>query len=275
MGVSAEESQPTPRAPQRPARVTYVGHATALIELDGVRLLTDPVLRPRILHIVRHAAPPAPEISEDIDAVLLSHLHHDHLDVASLRQLGKDVRVLVGKGERGRFAGGAFARVEELAPGEATRVGEVEVVATEADHEGRRFKFGPAVEALGYDVRGSHRVYFAGDTDLHPGMSELAAMAGGAAAGGQIDVALLPIGGWGTKIGPGHLDGDRAARAAAMIQPRAVIPIHWGTLAQHGLSDTLRERILRDPPRRLEAALARLAPGVEAAILEPGESYEL
>lgn len=258
MGVSVT-------ATPQPGRITYVGHATALIELDGTRLLTDPVLRPRILHIRRHAAEPAPQVSEAIDAVLLSHLHYDHLDIRSLRSLGPGLRIIVAPGGARTLRRRGFGRLEELAPGESAQVGGLEVVATPAEHDGRRLKAGPAVQAVGYDVRGTRRVYFAGDTDLYPGMAGL---------GGGIDVALLPIGGWGTRIGRGHLDPRRAAQAAAILRPRAVIPIHWGTLAQIGLGRR-RARVLRDPPRRFVAQLAELAPDVEAAVLEPGEALEL
>src|SRR5215218_5826057 len=79
-------------------RVTWIGHATALLELGGARLLTDPVLRDRVVHLRRHAASPAAGVADGIDAVLLSHLHLDHADVASLRRLPRDVAVLVPRG---------------------------------------------------------------------------------------------------------------------------------------------------------------------------------
>ena len=75
-----------------PARITFVGHATVLIELGGLRLLTDPVLRPRLLGIIhRHGHEPAAEIARELDGVLISHLHHDHLDFPSLRELGREL----------------------------------------------------------------------------------------------------------------------------------------------------------------------------------------
>ena len=194
-------------------RITYVGHATALLELDGVRVLTDPMLRPRLLRvIVRHSPAPDPEIAKRIDAVLISHLHHDHLDFASLRRIGLGVRVIAPPGGGRVIRRRGFENVIELAAGETTLVRGVEVRATDAIHDGRRHKIGPRVDAIGYLLRTPARtVYFAGDTDLFEGMDELA---------GNLDAALLPIGGWGTKVGAGHLDPGRAAVAAAR-RPRA------------------------------------------------------
>ncbi len=122
------------------------------------------------------------------------------------------------------------------------------------------------VEALGYEIRGGGaRIYFAGDTDLFPGMAALTG----------IDVALLPIGGWGgNEMGEGHLDPERAAEAAALIGPRVAIPIHWGTLLRADLHR--RDRDLHGPPaEEFRARMAELAPETEIRILDPGESYEL
>ena len=86
------------------ARVTFVGHATVLVEMDGVRLITDPVLRRRVGPLRRHGAAPDPRLAEGIDAVLISHLHHDHADVPSLRRLSRTVPVLAAPGA-GDFLG--------------------------------------------------------------------------------------------------------------------------------------------------------------------------
>lgn len=247
-------------------RITYVGHATVLLELGGTRLLTDPVLRSRFLHIRRHADPPDPSVSEGIDAVLISHLHPDHLDFVSLREVGREVPVVCARSGARVVRRRGFRDATELDPGERTRVGEVEVIATQAEHDGRRYPLGRRVEALGYDLRaGNRRIYFAGDTAEFDEMAELA---------GGIDVALLPIGGWGPRIGPSHLNPHTAAEVAALLRPRIAIPIHWGTLLRVGLARSA-DRILRDPARRFAAQLAELAPEVEAAVLEPGESLEL
>jgi len=241
--------------------ITYVGHATVLAELDGVRLLTDPVLRSRVGPLRHHGARPAAQIASDLDAVLISHLHHDHADLPSLRGLGRELPLLVPPGAAGLFERRGFARVAELAPGDSRQVGAVTVTAVEASHSGERRGYGGA-EAVGYLLEGRRRVYFAGDTDLFDGMEEL---------GEGLDLALLPIWGWGPSLGPGHLDPERAARAAALLSPRMVVPIHWGTLYPLGLA-RLRPGPLRAPPREFAAWMRSLAPQVEVRVLAPGEA---
>ncbi len=248
------------------ARVTYVGHATVLVEMDGVRLLTDPVLRHRIGPLRRQGAPPDPELAENIDALLISHLHHDHADGPSLRRLSRAVPVLAAPGAGDFLEQLGFGDVRELAPGDAANVGGVRVTATEANHppSGRRFE--RASQAVGFELSGQQRIYFAGDTDLFDGMEAIGA--------GDLDLALLPIWGWGTNIGAGHLDPERAARAAALLSPRAVVPIHWGTLYPLGLA-RLRPGPLHSPPRELAAWMRELAPQSELRVLAPGEATSL
>lgn len=248
-----------------PERVTYVGHGTVLAEFGGARLLTDPVLRARVGPLRRHGAPPAPGLTEGLDAVLISHLHHDHADLPSLRRIDRDVPVLASPGGASFLGRHGFTAVTELAPGESTRIGEVTVTATEAWHpSGRRFERDS--QPVGFLLSGSgRRIYFAGDTDLFDGMADLEE---------GLDLALLPIWGWGTSIGPGHLDPERAARAAALLSPRIVVPIHWGTLYPLGLA-RLRPDPLRSPPREFAAWMRELAPQVEARVLAPGESTSL
>jgi L-ascorbate metabolism protein UlaG (beta-lactamase superfamily) len=248
-----------------PEEVTYVGHATILVELDGTRLLTDPVLRGRVGPLRRHGAPPAPGLTHGLDAVLISHLHHDHADLPSLRRLGRDVPMLVPPGAGAFFERRGFSTVSELAPGESIRVGGIAVTATEAWHpSGGRFE--RASEAVGFLLSGSrHRIYFAGDTDLFDGMEGLAS---------ELDLALLPIWGWGPNLGPGHLDPERAARAAALLLPRIAVPIHWGTLYPLGLA-RLRPGPLRTPPREFAARVREVAPQVEVRVLAPGGATSL
>jgi L-ascorbate metabolism protein UlaG (beta-lactamase superfamily) len=241
--------------------IVYVGHATVLIELDGVRLLTDPALGEWVGPLHRQGPAPAPGIVERLDAVLISHLHRDHVDLRSLRRVAAGASLIVPAGTRAFFERRGFGRVVELAPGESHRVGPVLVTATAADHEiGRR---GVAAEPVGYLVEGSRRVYFAGDTDLFDGMAALGE--------GGIDLALLPVWGWGSTLGPGHMDPERAARAAALLAPRLAVPIHWGTFYPAGLA-RLRPRPLTEPPREFAARAHALAPAVEVRIAPPGSS---
>jgi L-ascorbate metabolism protein UlaG (beta-lactamase superfamily) len=253
-------------------RIVFLGHATVLIELDGVRLLTDPVLRDRVAHLRRQVAPVEKSVLFDAtgpDAVLISHLHYDHLDLASLRLLGLDTPLLVPVGARAWLESRGFTQVTELrVGGETANVGALGVSAVEARHDGRR-RPGPAglrAAAQGYVVKGRARtVYFAGDTELFDGMSAL---------GPSLDVALLPVAGWGPTLGPGHMDPLDAARAAGLIRPRLASPIHWGTLLPIGTAGRHRDR-LGDPPRQFAEHVASLAPGVEVRTLQPGEETAL
>ncbi len=245
-------------------RVTYVGHATVLIELAGTRLLTDPVLRTAVFGgIIRRAGDPPVRIDPLPDAVLISHQHQDHLDLPSLRSLGARTSVFAPRGSGKRIRRAGMRGVTELSPGDAATAGEVEIIATRAEHDGRRLPVGRPVEALGYQVRGAGQsVYFAGDTDVFDEMSELEG----------VDVALLPIGGWGPSVGKGHLDPQRAAEVAALIRPRVVVPIHWGTVLRAGLARS-RPGLLTDAATEFRSRMAELAPQTEARILKPGESF--
>jgi len=245
--------------------ITYVGHGTVLIDVDGTRLLTDPVLRRHVGPLVRHGPEPAAAIAANLDAVLISHLHHDHADLGSLRRLGRETRLLVPPGSREFFARHGFNAVIELAPGESSRVGALEVAAVEARHDGGSRRFAPSSQALGFLVGGSRRIYFAGDTDIFDGMGELDP---------DLDLALLPIWGWGPSIGEGHLDPRGAARAAALLSPRLAVPIHWGTLYPLGLR-RLRSRPLLAPGAKFAAQVRELAPHVETRVLSPGDSTPL
>jgi L-ascorbate metabolism protein UlaG (beta-lactamase superfamily) len=239
------------------ARVTYVGHATVLIDLDGVRLLTDPAVRPRVLHL-RRVVPMRADALRGVDAVLLSHAHWDHLDLPSLDRLGKDMPIVCPGGVAALLRRRRFAHVTPLAVGEDVQIGALAVTGVHAEHEGSRGPLGASGE-LGFVVRGSRSVYFAGDTDVFAGLAEL----------GPVDLALVPVAGWGAKVGPGHLDPERAAEAVHLLRPRQAVPIHWGTLARVGReADT-------ESPHEFARLVAERAPEVEVHVLEPGASLDL
>ncbi len=241
-----------------------------LFELGGVRLLTDPVLRSRLGHLRRHGLAPDPAVMRDLDAVLISHLHLDHLDLPSLRRLDPSLPLLVPRGAGSFLRQMGFLEAFELAPGDVVAppgTAGLEVVAVPAVHDGRRRPFGRVeAEAIGFELRWEgRRAYFAGDTDLFP---ELASLAGG------LDLALLPVWGWGPTLGEGHMDPRRAAEAAALLRPRLAVPIHWGTFYPRGLA-RVRPRPLSEPPLAFAAQVAELAPDVAVRVLEPGASFDL
>jgi L-ascorbate metabolism protein UlaG (beta-lactamase superfamily) len=245
------------------ATIHWLGHATAVIELDGVRIITDPVLRNRIAHLRRRVSLPGPVQPEAVDAVLISHIHQDHLDLPSLKRLGREARLIVPVGAARIVWRHGFRHVDELRPGEAATVGPVRVVATPANHNGFRPPFGPRAACLGFIVEGSEAVYFAGDTDLFPEMASL----------GRVDVALLPVWGWGPTLGPGHLDPQRATEALARIRPRIAIPVHWGTLHPITLSSR-HHAYLHTPPLEFAAIAAEQTPDVAVQVIAPGGVLE-
>jgi L-ascorbate metabolism protein UlaG (beta-lactamase superfamily) len=154
-----------------------------------------------------------------------------------------------------------FTEVTEVDVGEHVEIGDVVVEATPAEHDGRRGPIGASGPALGFIVSGSRRIYFAGDTDLFDGME---------AIGGALDLALIPVAGWGKKLGPGHLNAARAAQAAALLRPRVAVPIHWGTfrpVSERGEAG--------HPETEFRDRAAELAPSVEVRVLAPGESLSL
>lgn len=246
--------------------VTYLGHATVRLDVAGARLLTDPVLRDRLGHLRRQSAPIAPRDYARLDGVLISHLHLDHFHIPSLRRLPRELPIVVPRGGGHLLRRRGFARVQEIVAGETVELAGAEVTAVPAAHARRR-RPGPGgaqADALGFVVGGASRVYFAGDTDLHEEMEALA----------PIDVALLPVWGWGPTLGAGHMDPQAAAQAVALVRPRIAVPIHWGTLFPIGLASRYADRLI-DPPREFSREAARVAPAVEVRILEPGATLDL
>jgi L-ascorbate metabolism protein UlaG (beta-lactamase superfamily) len=241
-------------------RVQWIGHSTVLLETSGQRLLTDPVLGLGIGPVRRRGGSVPGELGR-IDAVLISHLHHDHLDLPSLRQLDRDVAVIVPAGPRRLLRSAGFRDVREVDRGDRVIIGEVGIEATHASHSGRRLPFGPRAPALGYLIDGDHRIYFAGDTELFADMATLAP---------GLDIAILPIGGWGPTLGGGHMDPARAAAALTLLRPRHAVAVHWGTLWPLGLSG-FRRHLFEEPARRFIDEAHRIAPDVNVPLLDPGD----
>jgi L-ascorbate metabolism protein UlaG (beta-lactamase superfamily) len=197
-----------------------------------------------------------------VDAVLISHLHFDHLDIPTLKRFDRGTKIIVPDGAGPMIRKHGFRDVVELLEGEGVEVGAVTVLAVPAEHDGRRHPFGLEVDAIGFVIEGSRRLLFAGDTDLHPRLGELT---------DTLEVALLPIWGWGHKLGPGHMDPRGAAQAAATLRPKLTVPIHWGTYFPIGMKG-IRGALLEKPVRAFEQQMAEIAPDLEVRVLRPGET---
>ncbi len=258
--TSSSDGRPlhTPRR-EAAGRLTWLGHSCAAIQLDDLLFVTDPVLRDRIIHL-RRKKPVDPAALARADVILLSHIHHDHLDLPSLDQLDPGAQVLVPAGAGGLLRRRGFRSVREVVPGDEVEIGAARVRVTHAEHaSGVRVGTGKT-HPVGYVIDAARTVYFAGDTDLFPGMGAL----------GPIDVALLPVAGWGPRLPAGHLDPVRAVEALELIRPHLAIPIHWGTYAPW------RPPKGDETPAQAFAELAAtIVPSVDVRVLRPGQSCPL
>jgi len=243
--------------------INYLGHATMMFSFGEVNILTDPVLSDRVLHLKRRGFSGRKWMSEQPkpDIILLSHLHLDHLHIPSLKRLPKDVPLIVPRGS-GRWLGHVLCRpLIELSPGDDYVIGDVTIHVTYAEHGGAL----PVISlAQGYMLEGEKLVYFPGDTDVFPQMSELAEK--------KIDLALIPIWGWGPTLGAGHLDPESAAKAVALLRPKHVIPIHWASFRPIG---PIWEMLsyLHTPGPKFTYYVKQMAPETEIHFLEPGQNF--
>lgn len=252
-----------------PVEITWWGHATCTVADSGVRLLTDPLFTRRLAHLRRRRGALPPPAAWRADVALVSHLHADHLHVPSLERLAEGTRLLVPRGALRAVPGLrrlSHLTVSEVAPGDRVTVGEVGVRAVSAWHDGRRLPLGPRRSpALGFVIEGEARTYFAGDTGLFDTM---------ATEVGPVDVALLPVGGWGPYLGTGHLDAGRAAQALARLAPRCAVPVHYGTYWPIGM-DAVRPHEFHAPGDEFVRLAAEHAPEVAVHRLGHGESVRL
>jgi L-ascorbate metabolism protein UlaG (beta-lactamase superfamily) len=245
-------------------KVTWLGHATVVLDVAGRRLVTDPLLARHNGVLRRRGPAPAVRAWAGADAVLLSHLHHDHAELRSLRRL-PDVPVLTGPANA-RWLRGKGLRGVGLDAGWYDVGGGVRVRLVAAEHRGRPMPHRPN-ETHGHLVQSTHAtIWFAGDTGLHPAIAALPEQAGTTC----IDLALVPIGGWGPRLPAGHLGPEEAATACAMARVRCAVPVHWGTLhfpVAHRFGSWMD-----DPERAFREAVRRTCPDCRVVTLEPGTS---
>lgn len=257
-------------AVERP-QVRFLGHATNSIELDGVRILTDPVVRQRVTFLGRITTPLVAADYQDHDVVVISHLHYDHCDIRSLRLVDAPV-VVVPSGAGEYLYRKGVKNLVELEVGASIRHENVTITAVPALHDGSRIHARVRAAAVGYVVTGaSGSLYFAGDTDIFPEMSAIPEI-----AGGDLDLALLPVWGWGPNLGSGHMNPERAAQALTVLDPTIAMPIHWGTYFPVGMGTLLPQKrwVLSRPPLDFAQCAANRGLQDLVRVTQPGDYLE-
>lgn len=257
-------------APATGLRVTWLGHSSSLIELDGFRVLTDPVWSERASPLTwigprRWYAPPvALEELPRMDAVVISHDHYDHLDyrtLVAMKDWDTTFVVPLGVGAHLESWGIPVARIVELDWWERTRVGGLEIVLTPARHaSGRTGLDKDATLWAGFALLGPrHRAYYSGDTGLFPAMKDIGERLG------PFDVTLIEVGQYNRAWPDWHIGPEQAVLAHQWVRGRVLLPVHWGlfTLALHGWTEPI-ERVLAEAGRT----------GQPVLVPKPGQSVE-
>lgn len=264
--VKAALQQPS----SRDLRVTWLGHSTSLIEVDGTRILLDPVWSERTSPVSwlgpkRWYKPliPLAELPH-IDAVLISHDHYDHLDRATIEAMKNwDTQFLVplGVGAHLEYWGVPANKITELDWWDAKQVNDIEIVATPARHaSGRLIPQSNKTLWSGFALIGpAHRVYYSGDTGYFPGFKDIGSWLG------PFDVTLIETGQYNPFWPDWHLGPEQAVKAHQEVRGAVMIPVHWGLfeLAPHSWTE---------PAERVLAAAK--AAGVVVNMPKPGESIE-
>jgi L-ascorbate metabolism protein UlaG (beta-lactamase superfamily) len=254
-------------------QVTYIGHATLLLELSGVRVLTDPNFEPKLGRFLPRVRPPgiALEALPALDAILVTHAHADHLSFKSLSRLAQDVPLYAPPPVAQWLARKGYAHAVPLDAGERATVGggQLHIHAERATHQGSRYGFDRwrgAANMYLLETR-AESVFFAGDTALTPtthGLVERVLWS----QQRELDLALLPIGyapPWKPGFRRGHLTGDDALALFKILRARAMIPYHWGTFRH--VTATAYDAI-----NRLRARLEGHDAREHVHVIEPGES---
>jgi L-ascorbate metabolism protein UlaG (beta-lactamase superfamily) len=255
-------------------RITYIGHATLLLEMAGARLLTDPNFDRRLGGVLPRVAPPgiALEALPKLDAILLTHAHADHLSFASLDRLPRDIPLFAPPAVARWLDRRGYTHAVPLAPGAAATVGPLEISAAQARHRGARYgvdRWRGATNMYLVDDR-TATCFFAGDTALTPATERLVAERLRAPAR-ALDVALLPIGHapwW--KRAPfrrGHLTPADALHLFERLDARYFIPYHWGTF-RHVTAGAF------DAVRQLRVALETHHRSGDVKIIAPGATFD-
>ncbi|GAA5167392.1 MBL fold metallo-hydrolase [Pseudonocardia eucalypti] len=268
------------RVPRHPAvadqlAVTWYGHSSALVEIDGRRVLVDPVWSDRVSPSPLigpkrlHPTPTPLEALPPLDAVLISHDHYDHLDLATVRALSRRERVPfvvpLGVGAHLRAWGVPDEQVIELDWGGQARVRELTLTCTEARHfSGRMFTRNSTLWASWVIAGPQHGVFFGGDSGYTPAFAEIGARFG------PFNLTLLPIGAYHSQWPDMHMTPEEAVRAHGDLGGGLLVPVHWATfrLAFHGWSEPVH-RLMAAADRDGEARVAVPVPGERFPVTTP------
>lgn len=254
-------------------KLTYIGHATLLLELGGVSLLTDPNFDPRLGRVLPRVSPPGIALDElpPLDAILLTHAHADHLSFDSIERLPKTIPLFAPPVIAKWLRRMGHAHAVDLAPGDSARVGAVTIYAASATHRGNRYGFDRWRHSANmYLLDAGETVFFAGDTALAADTHSLVERVLWG-AGRELDLALLPIGyapWWKPGFRKGHLTHEDALDLFERLRARVLVPYHWGTFRH--VTSTAHDAI-----RRLRDRLASHHLSATVRIVEPGESLEI
>lgn len=252
-------------------RVTYIGHATLLIQIGGKTILTDPNFDPALGRFLARVSRPGIEIDAlpKLDMILLTHAHADHLSFRSLAAI-EGVPLYAPPAVARWIRRRGVTNAIELSPGESVTTGSLTVHAEIATHEGSRYgvdRWRQQANMYLIDTK-SASVFFAGDTALTPTTTHMVERE---LNGRQLDVALLPIGyapSWKVGFRNGHLTSMDALTLFERLGARYFIPYHWGTF-NHVTSSAY------DAIEEMRVHMATHARGPDVRILEPGERFEL
>jgi L-ascorbate metabolism protein UlaG (beta-lactamase superfamily) len=256
-------------------QITYIGHATLLLEIAGVRILTDPNFELKLGRFLPRVTAPGLEIHAlpKLDALLLTHAHADHLSFKSLDKLPRDIPLYAPPAVAHWLTKKGYSHAVSLAAGEqAILGGELRLHAARATHQGSRYGLDRWRSAANMYLLESpvESAFFAGDTALTPSTHQLVEQVLWK-CGRQLDIALLPIGyapAWKPGLRRGHLTGDDALTLFETLRARAMLPYHWGTFRHVTAS-------AHDAINRLRATLLQHDARERVHVIEPGESLTL
>ena len=260
------------RPPETGLRVTWLAHSTLLIEIDGVRVLTDPVWGKRASPLAfagpKRFHPPPARLSTlpPLDAVIISHDHYDHLDRSTIRALARTAVPFItslGVGARLDTWGVPAQRITELDWWEETSVNGVTVTAAPAQHfSGRGIKDRNTTLWSSFHLRGpTHSFFYGADTGLTREYADVARRFG------PFDMVALEIGAYHPSWGDIHLGPDNALTAYGMLGSGSFLPIHWGTfnLAVHPWDEPIETVLRRAPSLGVPLVTPRLGEPIEPA----------